>query len=193
MANYHVKVAVNNSKGNQLVKVFNFTANKLEHCEIYGILHNLVKKNYTLTIESKWKKPAKNIPLSFEQLCKAVSKCRFYETETTRSYEYTYSWKNIFTFSFPCIPYINQFHADWGGTFFEIDFAKQSLVKANFDSIKEIFENHDLDLCKSKREGLWYTHYYLEIRKVPNTLTSLAVYRRVTSLEYKTKTNKVEL
>ena len=193
MANYRVRIAVNNSEGREQAVVFNFTTVvDMEYSDMYRILCTLVKEEYHLRIIDGHKKPAKKIPMPFEKLCAVIKEWRFYETKKSRCIVEKHEWKYMFSLDFPCEPFLKCFHSDWGGTFFEITFEEKHLVEANYDSIKATFEKYGLDLCKSKTEGLWYSHSYLELTDLSKS-KSILVRKRTTRYEWIDDIKKIEL
>ena len=191
MGNYRLKVTVKNSAGNELVKAFNFTTvEEMEYPQMYITFYALVKDGYHLEISSGHKRPSKNLPLSFEKLCVAIKEWRFYETKSTAHYETNHTWKYKMSLNFPCEVDLHCFNSEWGGTYFEITMDEKTLVNADFDSIKAAFEKHGLDLHKSKTDGLWYSHSFLELTALHN---SILIRERITSYNWVYKEERTEL
>lgn len=188
---YNVRITVKNSGGNELVKIFNFTTvDNMEFPDMYRILYDLVKDGYFLKISEGHRKPNRKTPIPFEKLCTAIREWRFYETKMTAQYETKHLWKYETSLVFPCEVSVKYFHSEWGGTFFEIAFEEKSLVEASFDSVKAHLEKYHIDLHKSKTEGLWYSHKYLDLQCTTHTII---VGRRYSTTEWVSKTEKIEL
>lgn len=194
---YHVRVSVKNSTGNELVKIFNFTTvsklDNINRIKLVCVLSKIAKENYNLKIEDHWKHPAKNTPTEFIELCHALSEWRFYETRREGKYEETTEHVHLFSMQFPTDIELRSFHSDWGGTFFELtvkDNVLTHFINVDFEKVKKEFESHSLDLHKSKTEGLWYTHYNVQLVPVCN---ELMVEQQVKSYKWVCKEEKVEL
>ena len=187
MYNYRLVLSVKNSAGNELHKSWNFSCRIKEHCILHRILDSLHKKNYHRIIHSGWKNSGKNVPISFEELCQKVKDFRFYEQETIVKQQPKYSLEYVFTMPFPCEVTLDKyFHSDWGGTFFELTTPEESLVKIDYEKIANLFKTKGLDLLKSKTDGLWYTHYFIEMTSIED---GIAISRR--SITYERVIDKV--
>ena len=189
MKKFYVRLSVKDSRGNEQAKVFNFnTVENMDLPKLYSILGALVKESYSMHIEGYYKKH-RGEALSFEQLCKSLIAWRFYETKTVYKEITSDAWQYVTSLDFPCDIHVRSFHSDWGGTFFEIT-SDEKLVNISFDGVKAHLEKYNIDLFKSKTEGLWYTHRWIELTDIHN---SILIRKKDIVHEWITKTEKIEL
>jgi hypothetical protein len=187
--NYNVRIAVKNSTGNELAKVFNFTVTSdLKMVDIFLILRALVKENYSVHLGPGCRRH-RGTAISFEVLCKTLKELRFYETKSVSKEVTSDAWEYVTSLEFPCDVYVRSFHSEWGGTFFEIT-SDEKLIKMSFDGIRTHLEKYNIDLFKSKTEGLWYTHRWIELTDLHH---SILIRKKNIVHEWVNKTEKVEL
>ena len=78
---YHVRLSVENSRNNTLVKNINFTTQvELSYSNLNSILCHLIKDNYRYDIEKDWKLSKTAKILTFEEALIAIRDFRFVES-----------------------------------------------------------------------------------------------------------------
>lgn len=188
---YLAILSVQNSKGNELRKLFNFISTIESIPELLKLLDKFPKSNYKLEVKPGWKRPKKNPPIPIDQLCLELRDFRFYETITTTfGYMPEYQMVKVTTIPMPAKVFISSFHSDWGESFFELSFDERFPVEISFIKLQKIFKEYDLDLCQSKTPRLWYSHYYIELESADE---SLIINKRVLEHVWKSKIEKKEL
>lgn len=150
-----------------LVKAFN-----VETSLTMPLVHNLVKaackSNYNVATRICFKKKGRPT-LSLEELIEQVHKHRFYKTEVvydSKPVEHVCPLPSI-VFPTPVKILRCWSHNNVNVTFFELE-CVSDLASINFDALKKEFEDRGLDLCKSKTEGVWYTHNDIDITMLDN-------------------------
>lgn len=173
-----------------LVKAFN-----VETSLTMPLVHNLVaaacKSNYNVATRICFKKKGRPT-LSLEELIEQVHKHRFYRTEKILDRVVTEDVIPLKDIIFPMSIRIVRCWstANANITFFELD-TNSNLSCINFDALKDEFEAQGLDLCKSKTEGVWYTHNDIDLHIADETI--MEIVKHVQKIDYVSKEVKVEL
>lgn len=157
---------------------------------VFDLIKICKKKNYSCTIKPK---KAKHRPvLSLDEALKQIQKLRFYKTEVVYDSKPVECVCPLPSIVFPAPVKIVRCwsHENVNITFFELE-CTSDLVSINFDALKKAFEDRGLDLCKSKTEGVWYTHNDIDISMLDDT--HLDMIKTTIKYEYTKKERKVEL